>query len=187
MCIRDRGLIEQAFRPVAEIAGQQFRNQAGMGDVRHRQQHPSIRGEQVGQLREQIAGSAQMLQDVGADNEIVPAAGEVIGQGDPFEIGAFQAAIPGRGFGDSGGIVLDTIHHATQRFGQVAAEHPRTRAQIQHPAARPHRASELGQRILTVRVQGAMINVGGGRDGQACSSWVVSQHTERAPAEYDAL
>ncbi len=90
------------------------------------------RRQQAGQLRQQIAGLAQMFQDVGANDEVITTSDKTLGQHDLFEIGTLQATIPRRSLGGGGGIVLNSVHDAFEVFGQIATQNARTRSQIQH-------------------------------------------------------
>ena len=176
------GCVEQSLGSVAEIAGQQFGDQTSVGRIRHRQQYPPVRGQQLGQLRENRAGLAQMLHNIGAEDEIVTLASEIPGQRDAFKIGAFQLAVPGRRLRHSHRVVFNPVHRAPERFGQVTAQHTRAGAQIQHPAAGSDLAGKSGQRILTLRVQGAMINMSRGNIRHGLQSCFSRHHADKAPA-----
>ena len=158
------GIIEQPLGPIAEIARQQFGDHPSVGHIRHRQQRPSLRCQQSGQLCQHCTGLAQMLQNIGADDEIVKLARETFGQSNAFEIGTLQVAVPRCRLSHCRRVIFDAIHRTTEGLAQITTQHTWTGTQIQYPAARSNLTGNSSQRILTFRVQGTVINVGGRND-----------------------
>ena len=64
------GSVEQAFRSIAEFPSDQLGNQAAIAGIGNRQQGAASGGQQLTALVEHVLRGAQMLEDVGADDDV---------------------------------------------------------------------------------------------------------------------
>ena len=156
------GLVQQAFGTVAEFARHQLGQQADVAGVGDGQQGVSALGQQGAALGQHVLGVADVLEHVGADDDVVGGGGEQGGEVGAFEVGDFDAAVVGRGqFG-----LLRADRQAVDGAGaaaggQVAADGAAAAAQVEHARAAGDAGGQHRQRGALGGVDFALVDVQG--------------------------
>ena len=142
------GFVQQAFGPVAEFAGHQLGHQTAVAGVRDRHQQPPARRQQRAAFGQHARRLADVLQHVGADDGVVGAGGEVVGQPRLIEIGHFDAPVVRggqRGLVGADGQAVDRPGGGAVARRQKAADGAAAAAQVEHAVARPDMADQHRQ------------------------------------------
>ena len=160
--------VQQALGPVAELAGHQLGHQARVAGVGNRQQGAAVGGQQLAALVHDALRQAQVLQHVGADDDVVAARREQGGQFAGVEVGHLDPAIVGRGpprFLAAEGQAVDRSGGRAVARGQEAADGATAAAEVEHAGAGRDVAGQDGQGSALTGVDVAFVDVRRGRGG----------------------
>ena len=149
--------IEQADRPVPELARHEARDDPRVTDIGHRDEDASFRLEQGVELSEDAAWTAQVLEDVGTDDRVVGPGLEMLVELRRFEIQDDELAIGRAGPIGRRRVHLDAVHHTTLALAQRATQRTRRRSEIEHAASRQNQSCDSGERIVAGEIDDAVV------------------------------
>lgn len=127
--------VEKTFGAGRPLAMHQRSGHAGIGHVGYGNQQPPAALQQVPAGAQDQLGLAQVLQHIGADDEVIALPGKAFRPGCVLQVQPFKPLVPAAGGGLLDGAQGHAVDAAVQCCLQMPTELAAARAQVQHACA----------------------------------------------------